>query len=216
MWLESSWCHVYTLKESPKRLEIVQVCLPRTWFWLSSESESNSSLTESLLMAIKSNSRNSACTESSLSTFHLSFLLSHTFPLFLLRLCLPVVTDSSVHQVHILSNALSRALNCCFFLPADQCWCFNLAMQESHKAAGSCGRPDDMPEWVQVVLCNRGLNSYAVVQLVIRSIPCIRVTVRGITSDFYNRKQCGDAADRLIDGNLGVERWIFFFRKTLG
>lgn len=58
------------------------------------------------------------------------------------------------------------------------------------------------------MLCNLGLNSYAVVPLVIPSISCIQATVCGITLDFYNIEQCGDA-DRLIDGNLGVEMDIF-------
>ena len=61
---------------------------------------------------------------------------------------------------------------------------------------------------MQLLLCNRGLNSSAVVQLVIPSISCIQATVCGMTSDFHNIKQCG-GADRLIDGNLGVEMDIF-------
>lgn len=52
------------------------------------------------------------------------------------------------------------------------------------------------------------LNSYGVVELVIPSISCIQATVCGITLNFYNIGQCGDA-DSLIDGNLGAEMEIF-------
>lgn len=211
----------YMLKGSQKMSEIVQFCLSRThklaWFWLSSESESNSSLTAGSLMAVQSSPRNSACTESSLSTFHVCHFCCHLLFLFFYFGSACQLLQSAVSaRFTSLAMPWAELWTVAFAFPADQCWCFTLAMQESHKAAGSCGRPDDMPEWVQVVLCNRGLNSYAVVRLVIPSISCILATVCGIALDFYNIKHCGDAADRLIDGNLGVEGWIFFFRKTPG
>lgn len=87
-------------------------------------------LTASSLMAVQSNLRNWGCSESSLSIFHLCHFCRHLLSLFFYFISAASCYGQQRPQVHIFSEAMSSALNCCFCLPADQCSCCNLAMQD--------------------------------------------------------------------------------------
>lgn len=188
-------------KTPNKRIEIGHLSLTHyirrlAWFWLSGESQ-NKLFDDCTLQ--------SGCSESRFEDISsVSFLLSPTFLFFSTLALLPVVTVSSVHQVHILSEALSWALNCCFYLPADQCSCCNLAMKDLTRqrvlrvswwhtqvsAAGCC-------------VIEYRLNSYTVMPLGIPSISFIRAAIcRRI---FY----IIESADSFIDRYIDVD-WFFY------